>query len=233
MFEKLLIAVDPSEASDRVVECLGRFRQLGTKKAVLMTALGIRHLDSLKFILAPSVEPYLVQKKQELEKMGFKVEIEIGPSDPSFEINRIADVENVDLIVIGSHGKGLWPSVPLGGEATKILHTAKRPVLVIRIQSSTTEAGLLKCEPACLDFSKPVLYATDFSDIAQRAFTYVEKIVESGCRKVTLIHVQDRNRLGKHLEHKLEEFNRIDQERLEMLRKALLEKGAADVNRVC
>ena len=74
------------------------------------------------------------------------------------------------------------------------------------------------------------MYATDFSDTAQRAFEYLEEIVRSGCDTVTLIHVQDSTRIGKHLEDKLEEFNRIDTERLEMLKSKLEEIGARQVD---
>jgi nucleotide-binding universal stress UspA family protein len=39
----------------------------------------------------------------------------------------------------------------------------------------------------------------------------------TGVPKLTLLHVQDEARITKHLEHKLDEFNRIDTARLERL----------------
>jgi len=75
-----------------------------------------------------------------------------------------------------------------------------------------------------------VLFLTDFSDTAERAFNYVEQIVRSGGRRVTLLHVQDKSRIYGHLEHKLEEFNRIDRERLERMEKRLMELGDAAVS---
>ena len=64
---------------------------------------------------------------------------------------------------------------------------------------------------------------------AEYAFTYVEKLVEGGAKRVTLMHAQDRIRIEKYLEHQLNEFNRIDRERLERLQAKLQEKGATDV----
>lgn len=61
------------------------------------------------------------------------------------------------------------------------------------------------------------------------AFDYVETIVEDGCRNVTLLHVQDKTKIDKHLKDKLDEFNRIDTERLEMLKERLIKKGATNV----
>jgi len=44
-----------------------------------------------------------------------------------------------------------------------------------------------------------------------------------------LLHIQDKTKIDKHLKHKLEEFNKIDTERLEMYKKVLIEKGAEDI----
>ena len=83
--------------------------------------------------------------------------------------------------------------------------------------------------PSCVDFKEKILYTTDFSDTAHRAFDYAERIVEDGCKNVTLIHVQDKTKIDTHLKEKLEEFNRIDIERLEMLKERLVKKGATNV----
>ncbi len=85
------------------------------------------------------------------------------------------------------------------------------------------------CAAGKCDFLDHVLYPTDFSDNAEHAFTYVQAVVKSGARRVTLLHVQDKTRLGKHLEHRLEEFNEIDRGRLERLKDQLEENGATDV----
>ena len=89
---------------------------------------------------------------------------------------------------------------------------------------------IASCESVCLAHSGRILYTTDFSDTAQLAFTYVEKIVESGWKKVTLLHVQDSTRIDKHLNERLHEFNTVDDERLHMLKDVLLKKGATDVD---
>ena len=81
-------------------------------------------------------------------------------------------------------------------------------------------------EGSCLDYLDNILYCTDFSDTAQRAYEYVEKLVEEGCKNVTILHVQDKTKIDKHFAHELEEFNRIDTERIEVLKERLAQKGA-------
>lgn len=227
MFEKIIFATDLSPASDKVLQCINGLRQLGIREVILFHALGIRHLEELKHILIRAHEPHLAKQKNELEKFGFKTRIEIGAGTVSSEINKVVEKEKASMIVIGSHGEGLSFDDLLGSEATKIAHIATKPLLVIRLIPREKDA--YKCEACEVDLSMPILYATDFSDTSYRAFSYLEKIVESGANQVTLLHVQDFARIEKHLKDRLEEFNRIDRERLEMLKTKLMEKGAGEV----
>lgn len=231
MFSKVMIATDLSEASDKLISCVTGLKQLGTQEVILFHALRIKHLDYLKFDLIRDAEPYLLKQKAALEGYGygFKTSIEIGESETSYELNRAAKKDDVSLIIIGSHGKSLLKHALLGGEATKILQHHQKPVLVIKIKVIERKE-ITSCEASCLNDTGRILYSTDFSDTAQLAFTYVEKMVESGWKKVSLLHVQDSSRIDRHLKERLEEFNEIDSERLQMLKDALIKKGATDVD---
>ncbi|MDZ7402270.1 MAG: universal stress protein [candidate division KSB1 bacterium] len=230
MFKTIMIATDLSPASDAILKCANGFRLLGAETIFLCHALGLRHLEDLKYSLIKKAEPKLVAQKKILEQQGLQTIVEIAPGIPSEEINRIADEKKVSLIVIGTHGESLASHLlfKFGGVASEVLHSHSRPLLLVRTQV-TEDRGEVCCEASCADFRGNVLYNTDFSDTAYRAFEYLEQIVAAGCKKVTLLHVQDQAHISKHLEHKLEEFNRIDTERLEMLKSKLIEKGAKDV----
>lgn len=231
MFEKILIATDLSPASDSIVNCGGAFRKLGAEKAHLCHALGLKHLEELKHQITPLVEPRLKKQKDLLERADLKTEIIIAPGIPSVEINRLSEEKDVSLIIIGAHGESLASHLlfKFGGVASEILHCHKKPLLLVRTEVKEKKGGEACVKVSCTDFRRKILYATDFSDTAHRAFLYVEEIVRAGCRDVELIHVQEKARIEKHLGDKLEEFNRIDNERLGMLRKKLLEKGAKSV----
>jgi nucleotide-binding universal stress UspA family protein len=228
MFQTALIATDLSPASNHVLSCLPGLQPLGTRQAILVHALGIKHLHEIRHLLAPYVEPFLAAQKQTVETQGFKTTAIIAPGLPVFEVNRVAKEQDASLIVIGSHGSTLARESLLGGTAMGILHHAQLPVLVIRLKI-VEQDGQSRCEGACSDYRKHVLFCTDFSEIAERAFTYVEKIVESGAKRVTLLHVQDRGRIEKYLKDRLGEFNEIDRERLQRLQKSLEQRGASEV----
>lgn len=228
MYSKVIVASDLSDASMQIVECIKDLKQFGSQKIILFHALGLRHLEDLRYELVRYTEPLLNKQKQILEGFGYEVTIGIGSDGVTYELGKLAKEENASLIVIGTHGKGLSFESPLGGTALKIIHSIVKPILVIRLAKSKDEA----CYSGCLVIDKPVLYATDFSDTSELAFTYVEKMVEKGAKRVTLIHVQDKTAIEKHLAHRLDEFNEIDTERLEMLKDRLITLGAQDVKMV-
>lgn len=228
MFTTIVVATDLSAASDRMIACLPGLKPLGAARVHLVHALGLRHLDTMKYELARFVEPRLLQQEAALQAEGFETSVEIAAGIPEYEVNRIANERRASLIAVGSHGATLAREVLIGGVALGILHRAVLPVLVMRLRL-TEENKLVKCEALCADFSKHILYPTDFSDNAEHAFRYLETIVKAGAQHVTLLHVQDKARISPHLTHRLEEFNRIDTERLERHRAALLKLGAKEV----
>lgn len=62
---------------------------------------------------------------------------EVVEGDPTTEILRKADELGVDLVVMGTHGKGLLEHAFLGSVAEKVLHRIKIPVLTIPIPKET------------------------------------------------------------------------------------------------
>ena len=52
--------------------------------------------------------------------------------NPTFEITRIADEEDVSVIWMSSHGKGWFRDLLLGSTAYTVAMNAKRPVIIIR-----------------------------------------------------------------------------------------------------
>lgn len=230
MFKTIVLATDLSAASNALVDCVLGFKTLNVRKVFLTYAMGIKHLDELKYLIGSKVEPFLLVQQNKLVDGGLDAVIELAPGIPAEEINRIAEEKDASLIVIGSHGESLAEHVlyKFGGTASEVLHSFTRPLLLVR--TNIVRKGMEVCvETSCSDYRKNVLYCTDFSDTAQRAFGYVEGLVQDGCKKVTIMHVQDKAKMDKHLSHKLEEFNRIDLERIEMLKERLEKMGASRV----
>lgn len=66
------------------------------------------------------------------DNRGVPVAAEVLAGDPADEIVAYADNHDVDLIVIGSRGRGTLASTLLGSVSHAVLQEARRPVLVVR-----------------------------------------------------------------------------------------------------
>jgi nucleotide-binding universal stress UspA family protein len=229
MFEKIVVATDLSPASDRLISCLQGLRPFGAREAILVHALGIRHLEAMKYELARLVEPRLAEQKVQLEAHGFKTDTRIAIGPPPLEVDRVAKAEGASLVVVGSHGGTLAFEMPLGSCAHALIHHATLPTLVVRMRMIDKETPG-RCEGLCIDLSKSILFPTDFSDNAERAFAYVGKMAEAGVHQITILHVQDKERIEPHLRDRLEEFNAIDRARLDRLATSLRSRTTATVD---
>ncbi|TDY65147.1 nucleotide-binding universal stress UspA family protein [Aminivibrio pyruvatiphilus] len=229
MFQKILVATDLSDASERMACSLGELKALGTKDIVLLHCINIRDVGTLASQLIKAAEPHFRKQQIFLENRGFSVTPKIALGLPQIEINRQAEEHDCSLIVVGSRGGTMAKEILLGGVASEVVHGASKPVLILRVgiheEKGDAVCIMEKCSPL-----GHILFPTDFSDNAEHAYSHLKKFAEKGAEKITLLHVQDEVRIGKHLMEKLDEFNRIDSGRLGRMKEELLRCGAKEVN---
>ena len=232
MFGKILVASDLSPASEALVDCLGFLKGVGAEEIVLAHVIHLSlkypYIGDTEEAMVQLAAPPLEEQRRRLEAAGFRVTTLTPVGVPHVELDHLADEHEADLLVVGSRGESLVEEVLLGSVANEVIHHARRPVLVVRM-AIVEENGRRRCEVACRDPFSRLLYPTDFSDTAERAFAYVERIVSAGSQSVRLLHVQDRARLGTHLADRLAEFNAIDLARLKRLEERLRAVGDAEV----
>ncbi len=88
----------------------------------------------------------------------------------------------------------------------------------------------LFCVASCRDSFDHVLRPTDFSENAERAFETVKQQATQHSRKITLFRDQAMGRVDLENKKQLEEINRIDQNRLQTLKKQLESHTDAEIN---
>jgi nucleotide-binding universal stress UspA family protein len=66
------------------------------------------------------------------EAAGGQVEPIIKEGDPASRILETAEIEGVDLILMGSHGEGGISSKLIGSVAEKVLNWSTAPVMIVR-----------------------------------------------------------------------------------------------------
>lgn len=230
MFSRIIIATDLSPASFAVVNCLGGLRALGAQHCLLLQCLNLRKATStaLSYTTAP-LEVFLEQQKDILEKQGFEVRTRIVPGFAKREINRIAAEENCSLVVIGSHGHSMLAEVLLGGVAYEVIHSARKPVLVVRLEKEPETDDECVHASRC-DFSAHVLFPTDFSKNSDLAFTYVQKLASSGARRITLLHVLDEGCIDLQRSGETATISEIDRARLEQMKDLLGRSSNSEID---
>jgi nucleotide-binding universal stress UspA family protein len=81
------------------------------------------------------------QLADNLKQQGLQARATIGlANDAASEILRVAEAENVDLIVIATHGMTGLRHLAFGSVTEKVVRTASCPVLVLRTSAATQSA---------------------------------------------------------------------------------------------
>jgi nucleotide-binding universal stress UspA family protein len=87
-------------------------------------------LQEIRRRLKKFADDELASHPEDLERVAT---IEVAHGHPVVKILETADRLNVDVIVMGAHGKGLIEHAFLGSTTEKVLRKTSRPVFVIPI----------------------------------------------------------------------------------------------------
>jgi nucleotide-binding universal stress UspA family protein len=86
--------------------------------------------------LHSDAERQLKALKEELTHRELSVRTIVGHGDPGTEIVRVARSEEVDVIVLATHGSTGWRHAMFGSVAEKVVRLAQRPVLTVPAATS-------------------------------------------------------------------------------------------------
>ncbi|BCG47472.1 UspA domain protein [Citrifermentans bremense] len=202
MFWKILVATDLTPASDELIECVESFRELGTEEVVLAHVTEL--VDATGAVEVLPVQPVdvdlvLRRQKDTLERLGLKVVVQTLLGTPALMLEQAARDHGVNVILAGSHGKGLIRSAALGSVSRELLRTTSHPLLLDRLDLGK------EGEASCRRIFSRVLFPTDYSETAEKALDFLGKIaLETGC-SVTLMHVMESQGEDQENERRREE----------------------------
>lgn len=78
-------------------------------------------------------ERYLTDLQSDLTLRGVRTQVRVVVSPrPTHSIRALADREDVDLVVVGAHGRTADPSERYGGIAARLIQECSKPVIVIQ-----------------------------------------------------------------------------------------------------
>lgn len=185
---RALCATDLSAASEAAVEnetclkCLGR---IGVDTVHLVTVVPSNVHSGMPGVdFSERRRRGLDRYRTVIEATGFDVETHVVRGAPYRRINGIAETVRADLSIVGSRGQSPLQNRVIGSTARNLARTTVVPLLVNRIKRATDDPEVLREH-----LFQHVLFATDFSENAERAFrafSYLRHATE----KATLLHVR-------------------------------------------
>ncbi|SHG94947.1 universal stress protein [Halobaculum gomorrense] len=185
---RALCATDLSAASEAAIEnetcleCLGR---IGVETIHLVTVVPANVHSGMPGVnFEGRRQQALDQYRTVIESAGFDVEAHVVRGTPYRRINGIAETIHADLVVVGSRGQSPLENRVIGSTARNLARTTVVPLLVNRIERATDEPEVLREH-----LFQRVLFATDFSEHADRAFTAFSYL-HHATEEATLVHVR-------------------------------------------
>lgn len=185
---RALCATDLSSASEAAIEnetcleCLGR---IGVETIHLVTVVPSNVHSGMPGVNFDERRRQGLDRYREvIEGAGFDVETHVVRGTPHRRINGIAETIRADITVVGSRGKSPLENRIIGSTARNLARTTVVPLLVNRVERGTDNPAVLNEH-----LFQHVLFATDFSENAARAFdafSYLRHATE----KATLVHVR-------------------------------------------
>ena len=185
---KAVLATDLSAASEATIEnetcleCLGR---IGIEEMHLVTVVpsnvhaGMPGIDFEKR-RKNAIESY----RRVIEGAGFDVEVHVVRGTPHRRIRGIAETIGATITVVGSRGKSPLENRVIGSTARNLARTTETPLLVNRIEREADDPSVVRQH-----LFQRMLYATDFSENADRAFETFSYL-RHATQEATLAHVE-------------------------------------------
>lgn len=226
MFQKVVVSTDLSEDSGCLVRCAGELKALGVNVAVLTHVIDVFGGADVSSLAGESANAIFEQQVSDLEAQGMTVHVETPVGHPAFSLEEVRRKHEASLIVVGSRGAGVFDTPFSGSVSSDLMQLTETPLLVAAFAALQSEDG---CGAACGRLLNHILYCTDFSEVADRAFRWVEGLASIGASTITLMHVQDKQRIEREASGMLSEYDRRDTVRLSKLRERAIMAGASDV----
>ena len=184
---RAIYATDLSAASEAAIQnetCLDCLGRIGVDTIHLVTVIPSNvHAGMPGMNFSKRREQGLARYQKVMENAGFDTETHVVRGTPHRRINGIAEAEKADLTIIGSRGQSPLDNRVIGSTARNLARTTVVPLLVNRIERGADEPDVLREH-----LFQRVLYATDFSENAERAFDAFQYL-RHATHEATLVHV--------------------------------------------
>jgi len=206
-FQRILVATDFSAGARAALDCALGIARRYQSKVFLVHVIPV---EVLQYVSPEGSEEVIQQAKkfaaremrrmvEEADRGGmFHAEILYGGGVWSL-LQEFAKKHDVDLIVVGTHGRSAVKKQLLGPVAEAIFRLADCPIMTVTARAE---------KPAlATDGVRRILYATNFKPHSERAAAYAHSLEREHSAKLTVLHVvEDQLQSGESSQGILRDF---------------------------
>lgn len=183
--KKIIVPIDFSEHSEYALETAASIAKKHNGELIVLHMLELSNAvyTASRSSIGEEAVFYLKLAEQKMSKFldrPFLEDVEITPVIKHFkvfkEINDIVDQQQIDLIVMGSHGASGVKEVLIGSNAEKVVRHATIPVLIV------------KQNPILVEFNTAI-FACDFSEEAIASYLKAKTVFDKLGASMNLIYV--------------------------------------------
>jgi nucleotide-binding universal stress UspA family protein len=140
VYQHILVGVDGSDASAQATEVAGR---LAADLDAKLTVVFVRQFPAIPTSpVGVTMDLSAYWEDQErlassraadvLDGLDVAWRMEVRTGDPAVQLELGADENDADLVIVGARGHSVTHRLLLGSVSTRLLHHARRPVLIVR-----------------------------------------------------------------------------------------------------
>jgi nucleotide-binding universal stress UspA family protein len=157
---RLLLATDLSSASERAAQEAIRMAVESNAQLVVLSVVDpgklrlpggsyLRRVDQERSVIETGVQRLVGRARQ----AGARATFLVWEGEPAEAILAAADAENVDAIILGSHGRGLLGRLVLGSISTRVSQQARCDVFVV---AGSSQGGVSSTPPIVTAIERPI-----------------------------------------------------------------------------
>jgi nucleotide-binding universal stress UspA family protein len=136
MYDTILVTLDGTPTDRAIIEHVKQLAKLAHSRLVLLhVADGWAARTYGQDAISPEIREdtaYLQKVQSEFQNEGISAQAELAYGDPATEIVKWVEQKGCDLVAMSTHGHRFLADIFLGATATKVRHSIRVPILLLR-----------------------------------------------------------------------------------------------------
>ncbi len=202
LVKKVVIAMDFSPASNKLLNCIQELVDNGLEEVVLVHVIDLRIGEERSIVsIQRETEEKLQEIANDLKEKGVKTKISVLGGFAASEIAHVAEKEEASMILIGSIGKSILKEIFLGSTTFDLIRMTTTPVLIEKYRKDEDE----KIQNVCISKFEKIVVPVDFSRCSQLVLDEIKQM-KYGIREMILMAVAEHGETREEVERILEDY---------------------------